>query len=99
MAKFITEIKNILEYVSTQFDSKVGIVRMDNEFTISQWEKLFESHGIILEGVKTYFASQNGVVERAYRDLKDKVQCVLIEAKFNKALCSLLCHLCHELNV
>jgi hypothetical protein len=63
-AKFITEIKNFLEYVNTQFDSRVGKVRVDNEFTTRQWEILFESYGIIVEGVETYFASQNGVVER-----------------------------------
>jgi hypothetical protein len=72
-ANFITEIKNFLEYVNTQFKSKVGIVRVDNEFTTRQWEKLFESYGIIIEGVETYFASQNGVVERANRELKDRV--------------------------
>jgi hypothetical protein len=62
------EIKNFLEYVNTQFDSKVGIVLMDKEFTTHQWERLFESIGIIIEGVETYFASQNGVVERANRE-------------------------------
>jgi hypothetical protein len=85
-AKFITEIKNFLEYVNTQFDSKVGIVHVDNEFTTSQWEKLFESPGIILEGFKTYFASQNGVVERANCELKDRVRCVLIEANLDVTL-------------
>jgi hypothetical protein len=88
-AKFITEIKNFLEYVNTQFDSKVGTVRVDNEFTTRQWEKLFESYRIIIEGVETYFASQNGVVERAYRELKDSVHIahyplVPIEANLNK---------------
>jgi hypothetical protein len=57
---------------------------VDNEFTTHQWEKLFESYGIILEGVETYFASQNGVVERANSELKDRVRCALIEANFNK---------------
>jgi hypothetical protein len=46
---------------------------MDNELTTCQWEKLFESYGIIIEGVETYFASQNGVVERANRELIDRV--------------------------
>jgi hypothetical protein len=46
-AKFITEMKNFLEYVNTQFDSKVGIVLVDNEFTTRQWEFFFESYGII----------------------------------------------------
>jgi hypothetical protein len=64
-AKFITEIKNFLEYVNTQFDSKIGIVCVDNKFTTRQWEKLFELYGIIIEGVETFFPSQNGVVERA----------------------------------
>jgi hypothetical protein len=57
---------------------------VDNEFTTRQWEKLFESYRIIIEGVETYFASQNGVVERAYRELKDSVRCVPIEAILNK---------------
>jgi hypothetical protein len=72
-AKFITEIKNFLEYVNTQFDSKVGIVCVDNEFNTRQWENLFELYGIIIEGVETYFASQNSVVERANRELKNRV--------------------------
>jgi hypothetical protein len=57
---------------------------VDNEFTTCQWENLFESHGIIIEGVETYFASQNCVVERANCVLKDRVRCVLIEANLNK---------------
>jgi hypothetical protein len=52
---------------------------VDNEFTTRQWERLFESYGIIIEGVETYVASQNGVLERANRELKDRVRCVLIQ--------------------
>jgi hypothetical protein len=58
---------------------------VDNDFTMSQSEKLFESYRIILKGFETYFASQNGVVERANRELKDRVQCVLIKVNLNKA--------------
>jgi hypothetical protein len=44
----IHEIKNFVEYVNTQFDLKDAIGRLENEFTTSQWKKLFELHGLSL---------------------------------------------------
>ena len=64
-------IEKFMNYVRTQFDTKVERLRSDNggEYVNARLQKLYDSRGIIHEAIPPYSHESNGVAERFNRTI------------------------------
>ena len=96
-----SKFKLFYQYVATQFDKKIKILRSDNggEYINHDLHQFLSQHGINHQTTCTYTPQQNGVVERKNRHLLEVVRAFLFDAcmlYFFWGRGSLFCNLLHQ---
>lgn len=73
-------------YVEREIRRKLKSIRADNNSEYKgPFKQYYRSHGITLEKIVPKTPQQNGVAERKNRTIKERIMCMLSDAKLLKS--------------
>ena len=95
--RFVYPIRNksdaltVFQRCITEFEScgyKINRLHSDRggEYTSTQFNVFCQTHGIKQTFTAPYSPEQNGVAERSWRTLFEKVRCILVQGRLNRSL-------------
>ena len=73
-------MRQFFSLVSTQFNSKIKNIRVDNGGEFSSLQIFFHEHGVIYQHSCVYTPQQNGVVKRKHRHILETARALKIQA-------------------